>query len=182
LGEYGVHRLMQIAVVERQVLSDALFEGTPVVLKGVEVRGVGGQEGLRAPSPLNELARFGGLRETRVVIDHQLAWFQHGHHAVLPIGCKERGVAGPLAHERRDQFPLVEGIDQTHTLRTPPRLLAPARFALRTPAVRAGFRVIPPGLLQLDDLLSRDPCQLLTKLFPQLFVPLGLGEGLFLCV
>lgn len=63
-----------------------------------------------------------------------------------------------------------------------PRLLSPGRFTPRTPAVRVGFIVIHPGLVQIDELLGRSSGQLLTQLCSQRFVPLGIAEGLFLCV
>ena len=76
---------------------------------------------------------------------------------------------------------LIERGNQTHTLRAVARLLPPARFAPRTPAVRAGFMVIHPGLIQIDNLLGGPPRPLRPKLLPQRFVPLGLGKGLFFC-
>jgi len=72
LGKYGVHRLVQIAVVERQVFTDALFEGKPAVLNGIKIWGVGRQEFLRAARLFNEPAGLGGLMEAGVVIDHNL--------------------------------------------------------------------------------------------------------------
>jgi hypothetical protein len=182
LGEHGVHCLVQIAVVERQVFPDAVFEGPPVVRNGVEVWGVRGQEFLRAPGPLNEAASFGGLMETGVVIDHKLSWFQNGGQTVLNVGFKARGVASPREHEGGAKGVLVERIKQAHPLRAMTRLLAPTRFARRTPAVRPSFGVIHARLIQRDNLLGGDAGQLLAKLLPQSFVPLGIGEGLLLCV
>ena len=101
---------------------------------------------------------------------------------MLDIRFKECGVAGPREHQRCDQLLLVERINQAHALRAMARFFAPARFALRTPAVRPGFMVIHPGLIQIHQLRGRHLRQLGTKLLPQLFVPLGIAKGLFLCV
>jgi len=181
-GEHGVNRPVQIAVVEGQVFTDALFEGKPTVLNGVKIWRVGRQEFLRAPGPFNEAAGFGGLMEAGVVIDHHLSWFEDWHQTVRDIRFKERGVAGPLEHEGRDQVVLVERINQTHAVRALPGLLPPTRFALRTPAVRAGFIIIHARLIKIHPLLGGHPSQLRAKLLPQLFVPLGIAKGLFLCV
>ena len=182
LSEHGIKGLMQITIVEREQLTDALFERKPAVCNGVQIWGVGGQEFLGAARAFNELAGFGGLRETGVIIDHTLSWFEDRHQTVLEVRCKERGVAGTLEHQRRDQLLVVEGINQPHAVRAMARLLAPARFALGAPAVGTGFVIIPSRLLQLHPLLGGSLSQLRAKLFSQLFVPLGVAEGLFLCV
>lgn len=182
MSEDSVNRPVQIAVVERQVFTDALFEGKPAVLNGIKIRGVGRQEFLRAASAFNKLAGFGGLMEAGVVIDHNLSWFEDWHQTVLDIRVKECRIAGPLEHEGRDQVVVVERITQTHTLRAMPGLLPPTRFALRTPAVRPGFIIIHARLIQIHQLLGGYPRQLGTKLLPQRFVLLGIATGLFLCV
>jgi hypothetical protein len=115
---------MQIAVVERQVFPDALFEGKPAMLNGIKIRGVGRQEFLGAARAFNELAGFGGLMETGVVVDYNLSWFEDWHQTVLDIRFKECGIAGPLEHEGCDQLVVVEGINQTHALSAMARLLA----------------------------------------------------------
>jgi len=173
---------MQIAVVEGQEFPDALLEGKPVVLNRVEIWGVGRQEFLGAARAFNELAGFGGGMEAGVVVDHNLSWFEDRHQTVLDISLEERSVAGPLEHEGREQLLVVQGVKQTHALGAMPRRLTPARFALRTPAVRPSFVVLQPGLIQIDHLLDGCRSQLCPKLFPQLFVPLGIAKGLFLCV
>ena len=61
-------------------------------------------------------------------------------------------------------------------------LLAPARLAPGAPAGGSGFMIIHPRLIQVHQLLGRHPSQLRTKLLSQLFVPLGIAKGLFLCV
>ena len=78
LSEHGVNRLVQIALVERQVFPDALFEGKSAVLNGIQIRGVGRQEFLGAARALNEPAGFGRVVEAGVVIDHNLSWFEDG--------------------------------------------------------------------------------------------------------
>ncbi|HJY82538.1 MAG TPA: hypothetical protein VKK81_15835 [Candidatus Binatia bacterium] len=88
MSEHGVNRPVQIAIVERQVLTDTLFEGKPAVLNGVKIRGVGRQEFLRAASAFNKLAGCGGLMEPGVVINHHLSWFADGHQTVLDIRFK----------------------------------------------------------------------------------------------
>lgn len=173
---------MQITIVEREQRTDALFERKPAVFNGVQIWGVGRQEFLGAARAFNELAGFGGLMETGVVIDHNLSWFQDRHQTVLEVRFKERGVAGPLEHQGRDKIMMVEGINQTHTLSAMAGLLAPARFALGAPAVSPGFMIIHPRLIQIDQLLGGYPGQLGAKLLPQLFVPLRIAKGLFLCV
>ena len=182
LGEHGVHRLVQITVVEGQVFTDALFEGKPAVLNGIQIRGVGRQEFLRAASAFDKLAGFGGLMEAGVVIDHNLSWCEDWHQTVLDIRFKECGVAGPLEHEGRDQLLLVKGIKQTYALGAMAGLLPPTGFTLRTPAVRPGFIIIHARLIQIHPLLGGDSRQLGTKLLPQLLIPLGIAKGLFLCV
>ena len=173
---------MQIAIVERQVFADALFEGKPAVLNRIKIWGVGRQEFLRAASAFNKLAGFGGLMEAGIVIDHHLSWCEDWHQTVLDIRLKECRVAGPLEHERCDQVVVVERIKQTHTLNTMPGLLPPTGFALGTPAVGTSFIIIHPRLIQIHQLLGGYPRQLRAKLRPQLFVPLGVTKGLFLCV
>lgn len=64
---------MQVTVTAREVLADLLFKREPVVLNGVEVGRVRGQEFLGAPGPLNELTGFRGAMETGVVPEHCLA-------------------------------------------------------------------------------------------------------------
>ena len=182
LGEHGVKRSVQIAVIERQGFADALFEGKPAVLNGIEIWGVGRQEFLRAPGSCNELAGFGGLMEAGVVVDHELSWFQDGHQTVLDIRFKEGRVAGPLEHEGGEQVVVVERINQTHPLSALPGLLAPARVALQTPAVCTSLIIVHSRLVQIHQLLGGYSSQLRTKLLPQLLVPLGVTKGLFLCV
>lgn len=152
------------------------------MFNGVEVWGVGWQESLRAASALNELAGSGGLMETGVVIDHNLSWCEDRHQTVLDIGLEEGGVAGSLEHEGSDEMVLMKGIEQTHALGAIAGLLPPARFALRTPAIRPRFVVLQPRFIQIDTLLCGHRSQLRPKLFPHLFVPLGIAKGLFLCV
>jgi hypothetical protein len=182
LGEHGINRPMQISVVERQVCPDELFEGKPAVLNGVQIRGIGRQEFLGAASALNELAGFGRLVETGIVVDHNLSRFQNRHQTVLDIGFEECLIAGPLEHERGDQLRLVKGINQTHAVSAMAGLLPPARFALGAPALGAGFIISHPGLIQIHQLLGGHARQLRAKLLPQRFVPLGITKGLFLCV
>ena len=182
MGEHGIHRFVQITVVEGQVFTDALFEGKPTVLNGIQIRGVGREEFLRAARFFNEPARLGGLMEAGVIIDHHLPGFENRHQAVGDIRFKEGGVAGSLEHEGRDQLLLVKGIKQTYALGAMAGLLPPTRFTLRTPAVRPGFIIIHARLIQIHQLLGGDSRQLGTKLLPQLFIPLGIAKGLFLCV
>lgn len=173
---------MQIAIVEREQLTDALFKRKPAVFDGVQIRGVRRQEFLSAARACNELASFGGLMKTRVVVDHHLPGFEDWHPTVLDLGFKERGVAGPLEDEGRDQVVVVERIKQTHPLRAMAGLLPPARFALGAPAISPGFMIIHPRLIQIDQLLSGHSSQLGAKLLPQRFVSFGIAKGLFLCV
>lgn len=182
MGEYSVHRPMQIAGTERQVFADALFEGKPIVFDRVEVWGVGRQEFLPTPGLFNKAARFGGLMDTSVVIDHNLSRFEDGHQTVLHVSFKERGVTSSLEHQGGDEVVLREGIDQAHALGAMAGLVPPTRLALRTPAVRPRFVVIHACLLQIDPLLGGYLRQFRPKLFPQLFVPFGVAKGLFLCV
>src|SRR4051812_34995323 len=109
---------MQIAVVERPGFPDALWERESVVFNRGEVWGVGGQECLGAVRTLDELARFGGLMETGLIIDHKLSGFQHGHQTVRHIRLKERRRARPLEHQRSNELALIEGCTQTHSLCT----------------------------------------------------------------
>ncbi len=182
LVEHGVNGLMQISRVERKVFPDALFEGKPPVLNGVEVWGVWGQEFLRAAGPCNEVASFGGLMEAGVVIDHKLSRFEDRHQTVLNLGVEERGSARALEHKGRKEGVVMEGINQTHSVGAMAGLLAPARFAPWAPAVRTGFIIIHTRLIEVPQLLYRDAGQLGAKLFSQRFVPLGVAKGLFLCV
>ena len=152
------------------------------MLQGGEGWGVRRQESLRAPGPCNAAAGCGGLRATGVILDHPLSWFQNGHQAGLALRFKECRGAGPREPEGRAPLLEGQGIKQTHARGAMAWLLAPARFASWPPAVCAGFIVIHFGLIQIDDLLGRDPSQLWAKLFSQLFVPLGIAKGLFLCV
>lgn len=181
LSEHGIKGPVQIAVVERQGFTDALFEGKPAVLPGIQLRGVGRQEFLRTPGLGNELASLGGLRETGVVIDPELAWLEDGHQTVLDIRLKERRVAGSLEHEGGDQVMGVERRPQTHPLGALARFLPPARFALQTPAVGSSFIIIQARLIQLPQLFGGYPRHLGPQLFPQRFVSLGVAKGLFLC-
>ena len=182
LSEHGIKGPVQIAVVERQGFTDALFEGKPAVLNGVKIGRVGRQEFLRAASACDKLAGFGGLMETGIVIDHDLAWGEAWHQTVLKIRVKECRIAGPLEHEGGDQVVVVERRKQTHALRAMPRLLPPTRFTLRTPAVRTRLIIIHARLIQIYQLLGGYSRQLDTKLLPQRFVALGIAKGLFLCV
>ena len=77
---------------------------------------------------------------------------------------------------------VVERGNQTDPLRAMAGFLAPARFSLRTPAVRTRFMIIPPCLIQIHALFRENWRHLLAKLFPQRFVSLSIPEGLFLCV
>jgi hypothetical protein len=181
LVEHGVNGLMQISRVERKVFPDALFEGKPPVLNGVEVWGVGGQEFLRAAGPCNEVASFGGLLEAGVVIEHQLARLEDRHQPGLNIGVEERGRARALEHKGRNEDGVMEGINQTHSVGAMAGLLAPARFAPWAPALRTGCIISHTRLIAVHQLLYRDAGQLGAKLFSQLFVPLGVAKGLFLC-
>jgi len=159
-----------------------LFEGKPAVLNGIQIRGVGRQKFLRTPGLCNELASFGGLMETGVVIDHDLTWLEDGHQTVLDIRVKERRVAGSLEHEGSDQVMVVERRQQTHPLGAMARFLPPARFALQTPAVGPSFIIIHARLIQIHQLFGGYPRQLGPKLLPQRFVSFGVAKGLFLCV
>ena len=77
---------------------------------------------------------------------------------------------------------MVESSNQTDALRAMAGFLPPARFSLRTPAVRPGFVVIHPRLIQIHALRRGNLRYLLAKLLPQRFVTLGIPEALFLCV
>jgi hypothetical protein len=173
---------MQITIVERQGFTDALFEGKPAVLNGIQIRGVGWQEFLRTARAFNEPARLGGLMEAGVIIDHHLPGFENRHQAVVDIRFKEGGVAGPLEHEGGDEGVVVERSKQTHALGAMPGLLPPTGFTLRTPPVRPGFIIIHARLIQIHQLLGGYSRQLGTKLLPQLLISLGIAKGLFLCV
>ena len=173
---------MQVAVVEREMLTDALFEGKPVVLNRIEVGRVRRQEFLGAASIFNQGTGFRGLMAAGVIIDHNLSGFKDRYQTVLDIRFKECGCARALEHKRGEEGLLVEGIDQTHPLGAMARLLAPARFPLRAPAVGAGLMIIHAGLIQVYELFGWHRGQLRAKLLPQGFIPLGVTEGLFLCV
>jgi hypothetical protein len=117
-----------------------------------------------------------------IIVDHHLSRFEGRHQTLLYICLEEGSRARALEHERGNKSLVVERIDQTHPLGAIARLLTPARFASRTPAITAGFMVIHTSLIQIHELLRRNHCHLLAKLLPQDFVAFGIPEGLFLCV
>lgn len=166
LSEDGIQSLMQIAVVERKVFADALLKRKPAVLNRIEIGRIRRQKFLSASGSGKELASSGRLVEASIVVDHNLSWFQDGAQTVLHIDFKERGVTGPLEHEGCDQLLLVEGSNQTYALGAMAGFLAPARFALGTPAKRTSFMIIPARLIQIDQLLGGDSGQLRPKLLP----------------
>ena len=182
MGDRRINSFMQVALVEGQVFADALLEGEPVVLNGVEVGRVRGQEFLGAASRGNEATRFGRLMEAGVVIEHSLSSSKDRHQTVFDIRLEEGGIAIALEHKRGDEGVLVEGLNNTHALGAMPRLLPPARLALGAPPIRPDFVVIYPGLIEIHQLCCGDTRQLGAKLLPQLLIALGISKGLFLCV
>jgi hypothetical protein len=173
---------VQVAVVSRQEFPHAVFERGPGVFNGIEIRRVRRQEFLRTACPCNELPGVEGLVEAGVIVHHDLSRFKYRHQTLLNIRLEECGVAGSLENQRGNKLLLGERGDQTHALGTMPGFLAPTWFSLRTPAIRAGFVIIHPGLIRIYALLSGNRLYLLAKLLPQRFVPLSIAEGLFLWV
>jgi hypothetical protein len=173
---------MQVTANVRQVLTDALLEGEPLVLNGVEVGRVCRQALLGTAPPGNELAGVRRPREAGVVIAPYLSRCESGHQTVLAISLEERGIAVALEDKRGDEQVLVEHLKNAHVLGAMPQLLAPARLALGAPPLGTDFIVIHPGFIDISELFCRDPGQLRAQLRPQLFVPLGIAKGLFLCV
>ena len=74
---------MQIAIVERKQLTDALFERKPVVFNGVQIQGVRWQEFLSAARAFNEPAGFGGWDHLDLQQAYALQEMQEEHRRRL---------------------------------------------------------------------------------------------------
>ena len=121
--------------MEGELFADGVLERAPAVLDGVEVRGVGRQEFARTPCAFDGLLGLRRLVEGGVVVEYDLPGLEDGDQTVRDIGLAKSGIAVAFKDEGGNERVLVKGVNDTDPLGAVTRLLPPAGFTPRTPAL-----------------------------------------------
>ena len=122
-----------------------------MLLNGVEVRGVGGEEDDLVAAPLDDLPGFSGFVEGGVVHDDQGAGLEFPQELFLEVLVKDGGVQAPLKKERGEEpCPLGGGRDEVGPRPASPAALPKDLAAPGGPCVRAVGGPLEPGLIKVD--------------------------------